>query len=457
MATRAERTVVFPVGMRLMRFFGPHPSPGTPVECLIRITSLTDTALEADAQLLIGGEVWAELSGWQDRRFDNHPDTRPVERFPQRNTLSRPQPGGWVLLHERWPDLASRDLIMRNHLGRAERTEYEHQPPRGRRQWLLGRIAAKDAVRRWLWDHGEGPVFPAEIGIRDDAQGRPYAIGVHGRTLPELALSLAHRAEAGVALVVPRAHGAPGPGIALEEVAHRDDHALAAAFGRAERELLATATAGGGDSRARWATTFRPRRRRSPRRRALPCTTGRMPSSSPRHCREPITPTRHRPGSSSRWRPPPPGSARAATRSTAAPSPTRPDCRTGTTPWPGRPARTTRNRTRRATSDHRQSDRLGTPADAPAVLAEISGMLRTMLDEYGLDDIEVTMETRFTEDLELESIDLVALAYSLEARYGRQVNFAEFVAGLELDEIIDLTVGQLVEYVVRCLRAAGES
>ncbi|MEV6127861.1 beta-ketoacyl synthase N-terminal-like domain-containing protein [Streptomyces violaceusniger] len=257
MATRTERTVVFPVGMRLMRFFGPHPSPGTPVECLIRITSLTDTALEADAQLLIGGEVWAELSGWQDRRFDNHPDTRPVERFPQRNTLSRPQPGGWVLLHERWPDLASRDLIMRNHLSSDERTAYEHQPPRGRRQWLLGRIAAKDAVRRWLWDHGEGPVFPAEIGIRDDAQGRPYAIGVHGRTLPELALSLAHRAEAGVALVVPRAHGAPGPGIALEEVADRDGRALAAAFGRAERELLAGVTAAGGGSGARWATTFR--------------------------------------------------------------------------------------------------------------------------------------------------------------------------------------------------------
>ncbi|NEW69298.1 acyl carrier protein [Streptomyces rapamycinicus] len=83
-------------------------------------------------------------------------------------------------------------------------------------------------------------------------------------------------------------------------------------------------------------------------------------------------------------------------------------------------------------------------------------MLRTMLDEYGLDAIEVTMETRFTEDLELESIDLVTLAGSLEARYGRQVNFAEFVADLELDEIIDLTVGRLVEYVVRCLRAARE-
>lgn len=91
------------------------------------------------------------------------------------------------------------------------------------------------------------------------------------------------------------------------------------------------------------------------------------------------------------------------------------------------------------------------------VLSEIAGMLRAMLDEYGLDDAEITMETRFTEDLELESIDLVTLAGSLEARWGRQVNFAEFVAGLDLDEIIDLTVGRLVEYVAGCLKAVEGS
>ncbi|WP_459184572.1 phosphopantetheine-binding protein [Streptomyces sp.] len=84
-------------------------------------------------------------------------------------------------------------------------------------------------------------------------------------------------------------------------------------------------------------------------------------------------------------------------------------------------------------------------------------MLRAMLDEYGLDDTEITLETRFTEDLELESIDLVTLAGSLEARWGRQVNFAEFVAGLDLDEIIDLRVGRLVEYVAGCLRTAEGS
>ncbi|MEU9896487.1 beta-ketoacyl synthase N-terminal-like domain-containing protein [Streptomyces phaeochromogenes] len=255
MATRTERTVVFPVQMRHMRFYGPHPRPGTDVDCLVRITSLTDTVLEADVQLVVAGEVWAELSGWQDRRFDNDPQTRPVERFPERNTLSQARPGGWSVLHERWPDLASRDLIMRNSLSGAERSEYERHAPRGRRQWLLGRIAAKDAVRQWLWDHGEGPVFPAEILVRNDESGRPYVTGLHGRTLPPLDISLAHRAEAGVAIVRPH-RPEPGPGIDIEEVIERDTQTLAVALGEDELRLLSAQCAATGESEALWFTRF---------------------------------------------------------------------------------------------------------------------------------------------------------------------------------------------------------
>lgn len=86
--------------------------------------------------------------------------------------------------------------------------------------------------------------------------------------------------------------------------------------------------------------------------------------------------------------------------------------------------------------------------DREEVLADLSAELRAVLDEYGLDDAEITMDTRFHDDLELESIDLVELAARLRARYGDRVNFAEFIAGLELDEIIALTVGQLVDHVV---------
>ncbi|MCP2309416.1 type I polyketide synthase [Kitasatospora paracochleata] len=254
MATRTERTVVFPVAIRRLRYHGPAPRPGARLHCHLRITALTDNVLEAEGQLrLADGTVWAELHGWQDRRFDSHPETRPVERFVDRHTLGRPQPGGWVLLHERWPDLASRDLIMRNHLGAAERERYAQQPPRTRRAWLLGRIAVKDAVRRWLWEQGEGPVFPAEIEVRNDPDGRPVVTGLHGRVLPPLDVSLAHRAEAAAALVRPAGGGV---GIDLEEVVDRPAETLQVALGAAESALLTECRGSDGGSTALWFTRF---------------------------------------------------------------------------------------------------------------------------------------------------------------------------------------------------------
>ncbi|MGL4305417.1 MAG: acyl carrier protein [Mycobacteriaceae bacterium] len=97
------------------------------------------------------------------------------------------------------------------------------------------------------------------------------------------------------------------------------------------------------------------------------------------------------------------------------------------------------------------------PADelptADSVLAVITHILKNLLEEYGIDDVEITMETKFHDDLELESIDLVTLSGYLKEQYGNRVNFATFIADLELEEIIALTVGELVNYVVSSLSA----
>jgi acyl carrier protein len=54
------------------------------------------------------------------------------------------------------------------------------------------------------------------------------------------------------------------------------------------------------------------------------------------------------------------------------------------------------------------------------------------------------MDTTFAEDLELESIEIVALAEQVQDRYGDEVDFPGWLGELELDAIIGLTVGQLV-------------
>ena len=61
--------------------------------------------------------------------------------------------------------------------------------------------------------------------------------------------------------------------------------------------------------------------------------------------------------------------------------------------------------------------------------------------------IEITPETTFHEDLQLESIDLVTFASILAEHFGAEVNLAEYLAEQDLDDVIGLTVGDIARFV----------
>jgi acyl carrier protein len=82
-----------------------------------------------------------------------------------------------------------------------------------------------------------------------------------------------------------------------------------------------------------------------------------------------------------------------------------------------------------------------------AVLQVVSEMIKEVIGEEWTEETVITPDTTFTFDLEVESIELVALAEKLQEKYGAEVNFPVWLADKELDEIINLTVGQLVEYI----------
>lgn len=96
-----------------------------------------------------------------------------------------------------------------------------------------------------------------------------------------------------------------------------------------------------------------------------------------------------------------------------------------------------------------------TEASRDVVFTEIADMLRAVLAELGVDDAEITEQSSFNEDLELESIDLVTLTALISERWGEPVNLAEFLADKDLDEVIALKVGDLVDFVSGALARAG--
>jgi len=89
------------------------------------------------------------------------------------------------------------------------------------------------------------------------------------------------------------------------------------------------------------------------------------------------------------------------------------------------------------------------------IMGEVRGMLTEIIGtEYAL-SLDIGMDTSFDADLELESIEFVRFATTLKGRYGDRVDFVGFLADKELEEIIGLTVGDVVTYVAGCLTFAG--
>lgn len=86
-------------------------------------------------------------------------------------------------------------------------------------------------------------------------------------------------------------------------------------------------------------------------------------------------------------------------------------------------------------------------ASREAILATVTTLLDEVIgDEYEL-DVAVTWDTSFADDIELESIEFVRLSELLQQRYGAQVDFVAWFSGLDVDQIIGLTVGELVAFI----------
>jgi acyl carrier protein len=89
-------------------------------------------------------------------------------------------------------------------------------------------------------------------------------------------------------------------------------------------------------------------------------------------------------------------------------------------------------------------------ADEQEVLHTVAGMIRDVVGEDWARDVPIGMHTAFGKDLELESIEFVALAEKVQSRYGQSVDFVNWLSQKDLDTIINLTVGDVVEFIVRC-------
>jgi phosphopantetheinyl transferase (holo-ACP synthase) len=140
--------------------------------------------------------------------------------------------------------------LARTYLAEPEAEAFEAMTGRARIPWLLGRVAAKDAVRDHLVSRDFAPFDPTRIIVTNDTNGCPH-VAVRGARLATrgIEVSIAHKPSVGVAVAgrvrSPAASGdaAPPPtgiGIDIESVERRRPSFADMILSPSERSLLNT-------------------------------------------------------------------------------------------------------------------------------------------------------------------------------------------------------------------------
>jgi acyl carrier protein len=87
------------------------------------------------------------------------------------------------------------------------------------------------------------------------------------------------------------------------------------------------------------------------------------------------------------------------------------------------------------------------------VFDEVATIVRDVIGEDFLLEREITPGTSFSQDLAMESIEFVELSEKLQQHFGPRANLATFIAGMDIDAIMDITVGELTGYITSRLGA----
>ena len=231
-----------PIRIARIEFFSDQPPEGD-VECGVRFDRIRSRDLMFNMELMYKGQMWARIEGWEKWRFETDDLLWNFLLSPGKRILSEINNGNASFLRPQLSSASCDDLAKR-YLREAERDVY-YSLGKKKESWICGRVAAKDAIRSYLWDKGyAGDIFPAEIFIVNDESGRPIIREMPGDK--KLFLSISHRDGFGIACVSETAE----IGIDVELIEPREESFEKIAFSPKEIEMLPKA------SRSEWITRW---------------------------------------------------------------------------------------------------------------------------------------------------------------------------------------------------------
>ncbi|AKU95089.1 Acyl carrier protein [Labilithrix luteola] len=80
-------------------------------------------------------------------------------------------------------------------------------------------------------------------------------------------------------------------------------------------------------------------------------------------------------------------------------------------------------------------------------LALVVDTIRDVVAEDWIKDYEINRETRFSRDMELDSLEFVRIVDAIQVAVGSQIDVMEWLSGKTIPALIELRVGDIVDVI----------
>ncbi|WP_345987611.1 beta-ketoacyl synthase N-terminal-like domain-containing protein [Chryseobacterium sp. Chry.R1] len=241
--TLTKDRIAFPVKIRDIEFFGNMEDQDGLFECTCILTDLNEEFATANIILKRDGKVWCAITGWQNRRLEIDEALWNVSMSPLHNRLSEEIAPQVFFFHQAYTRVASWDFILKRYFNQTEKQYHQKLLPNKKKNWMVSRVAVKDAVRNLLREQKNHACYPITFEIGSDELGKPYLISDFTQ---DIHVSLAHKGKEAVAIA---RHG-KSVGIDMETIEERSSGFYDLVFTDSELELLKDR------DQAEWTTRF---------------------------------------------------------------------------------------------------------------------------------------------------------------------------------------------------------
>ena len=80
----------------------------------------------------------------------------------------------------------------------------------------------------------------------------------------------------------------------------------------------------------------------------------------------------------------------------------------------------------------------------------LKGFITEVIGAEFVEEMNITPESSFTKDLEMDSIEIVSFSEKIKAHFGDQIDFTGWLSSMDLDQLINLDLSMIINYIYEC-------